>query len=329
MEADGGRVTPICLLRPRWHNRAVKDLTVNSGEATLAVRDFGGEGQSLVLLHGLGRTLADWSVIGPLLAQRHRTVAFDIRCHGESADGRWSWDAAVSDIDAVSHELGLNTRAVVGHSLGGMIAVMWGKVHPEATGVVNLDGHGKRVISQYVGIGPDEAEQRVAAAEARTKAALAALSGPLPPAMVDGLRAQQRALAARFGAPESMFVESTDRMLRAGADGQTFLRPSPTGIGASMLADAEQFDMFRLYREVLCPVLIVAGTEPDPGADPELMATYRQGLRIDLNRVARELPNLTVEFIDGGHGLLFEHPGELVEQISGFLNTRQPRIDVS
>ncbi len=300
----------------------MRDLTVESGGVELAVRDYGGNGTALVLLHGLGRTLVDWSVIGPLLADRHRVVAVDIRGHGESDDGPWSWDAAVSDVDSVSRELGMEPRAVVGHSLGGMIAVMWAKAHPEATGVVNLDGHGHRALNQYGGIEPHDAKRRVAAAEERTKAALSALSGPLPPAMVEGLRAQQRALAATFGAPESVFVESIKRALRIGPDGQAFLRPSPVGLGATILADAEACDMFVLYREVSCPILTVAGTDADPGADPELMAAYRQGLRIDLERVDRELPNVTVEFIKGGHGLLFEHPEELVNRVLGFLSAK-------
>jgi pimeloyl-ACP methyl ester carboxylesterase len=302
---------------------------VNSGDVQLAVRDFGGDADPLVLLHGLGRTVADWSVIGPLLTEQFRVIAVDIRGHGESADGQWSWDAAVSDIDAVSHELGLDTRAVVGHSLGGMIAVMWGKIHTEATGVVNLDGHGRRALSQYAGIEAHEAERRIAAAEARTKTALGALSGPLSQAMDDELLAQQRVLAAKFSAPESMFVESTNRMLRIGADGQAFLRPSPTGIGAAMLADAEAFDMLALYREVTCPILIVTGTEPDPGADPELIAAYRRGLRLDLERLDRETPNVTVEFVEGGHGLLFEHPGELVNRILAFLRRNSTHVDVT
>ena len=306
----------------------MRDLKVTSGGVELAVRDFEGTGKPIVLLHGLGRTLVDWSVVGPMFAEDRRTVAFDIRGHGESGDGQWSWAAAVSDIDAVAQELGLETDAVVGHSLGGMLAVMWGRVHPEATGVVNLDGHGHRALAQYAGIEPQEAERRVAAAEERTKAALSALSGPLPPAMVEGLLTQQRALAAKFIAPESMFVESVKRMLRTGENGQSFLRPSPAGIGSTMLADAEAFDMFDLYRQVHCPILVVAGTDPDPGADPELMAAYRQGLRVDLERAARESRNLTVEFLTGGHGLLFERPNELVKRIIRFLNARQQHADV-
>src|SRR5215472_9794702 len=274
----------------------MRDLTVVSEDVPLAVRDFGGGGQPVVLLHGLGRTLVDWSVFGPVLSSRHRTVAFDLRGHGESGNGAWSWAAALADIEAIAR-----------------------KLHPGTPAVVNLDGHGRRTLNQYVGIGPEDARRRIAAADERVKASIGRLSGPLPPPLVDGLLAQQRTLAAQFGAPEEMFVESINRALRR-EHGVAYLRPAPTGLGREILADAEAFDMFALYSEVRCPVLVVAGTEPEPGADQELMAAYRAGLRRDLERLAVGYPNVTVEFIKGGHGLLFEHPEDLANRIEAFLN---------
>jgi len=58
------------------------DLTVKSAGVPLALRDFGGTGKAVVLLHGLGRTLVDWSVMAPLVRRHFRTVAFDLRGHG-------------------------------------------------------------------------------------------------------------------------------------------------------------------------------------------------------------------------------------------------------
>jgi hypothetical protein len=121
-----------------------------------------------------------------------------------------------------------------------MLAVMWGKSH-SGTSVVNIDGHGRRTLSQYEGINEDDARRRIAQAEDRVKASLAALSGPLPPAVIDGLLAQQRALASRFGAPEDLLVQSIERTLRWDDKGE-FLRPSLVGLGAEMLASAESFD---------------------------------------------------------------------------------------
>jgi pimeloyl-ACP methyl ester carboxylesterase len=115
-----------------------------------------------------------------------------------------------------------------------------------------------------------------------------------------------------------MFVQSIERTLdrRYGA---AFLRPSPVGLGAEILTAAASFDMFSLYNEVPGPVLLVAGTAPDPGADRALMAAYRQGLRRDLEQVASTLPNVIVEFVPGGHGLLLEHPEDLANWIVSFL----------
>jgi pimeloyl-ACP methyl ester carboxylesterase len=302
-------------LNPDFH-----DLTVRSAGVDLAVRDFGGTGRATVLLHGLGRTLVDWSVIGPLLSPHMRTVAFDIRGHGQSGDGPWSWDQALDDVEAVAGQMNLGVPAVVGHSLGGMLAVMWANAHPGVR-AVNIDGHGHRTLAQYAGISEDDSRRRVAEAEQRVRASLGALSGPLPASLVEGLLAQQRSLAAKFGAPEEMFVQSIERTLHR-QDGTVFLRPSPTGLGADILAGAERFDMFKLYAEVEGRVLVIAGTEPDPGADPGLMAAYRDGLRRDLDSVASKHANVTVEFRDGGHGLLFQDPEGVASRVVGFL--KQP-----
>jgi pimeloyl-ACP methyl ester carboxylesterase len=294
-----------------------RDLSVESAGVTLAVRDFGGTGDPVVLVHGLGRTLIDWSVVAPLLRPHVRPVALDLRGHGKSDDGPWTWELALADLEAVADELNLGTPAVVGHSSGGMLAAMWAAKHAGAS-AVNLDGHGQRPLSQYDGISEDDARRRVAAAEERVKAALAALGGPLPPALVDGLLAQQRAMASQFHAPEEMFIAAMERMLDQ-RDGAAFLRPSPVGLGAEILTAAESFDMFALYPAIKSRLLIIAGTDPDPGADPELMAAYRRGLKRDLQRVSSECPNVTVAFLPGGHGLLFEHPDDLAGRIAEFL----------
>jgi len=65
----------------------------------------------------------------------------------------------------VAAQLELGQPVVAGHSLGGMLAVMWAKSHP-AISVVNLDGHGRRTLAQYAGIAEEDARRRVTEAEA-------------------------------------------------------------------------------------------------------------------------------------------------------------------
>lgn len=113
------------------------DTTVTDHDIPLAVRDSGGAGDPVLLLHGLGGTLEAWDALG---LEGHRTVAMDLRGHGRSGDGPWDWEAALDDLEAVVRCLGLGNPAVAGHSLGGMLAVQWALRHPECPAVVNLDG---------------------------------------------------------------------------------------------------------------------------------------------------------------------------------------------
>ncbi len=115
------------------------DTVARSTRLPIAVRDFGGSGLPIVLIHGLGRSLADWIHFAPLLTARHRVIAVDVRGHGASGDGPWSWEAATDDMAAVVEYLGLSAPAVAGHSLGALIAAVWAERHPECPGAINGD----------------------------------------------------------------------------------------------------------------------------------------------------------------------------------------------
>ncbi|MCP3799299.1 alpha/beta hydrolase [Allokutzneria sp. A3M-2-11 16] len=121
------------------------------GPVPIAARDFGGGGSPVVLLHGLGGSKENWSAFAPMIATRHRVVAPDLRGHGDSGDAPWDWEGVIGDITRVVSHFALKTPAVVGTSLGGGLAVLWGESHPRCPGVVNIDG-GHRHIgdpSQY------------------------------------------------------------------------------------------------------------------------------------------------------------------------------------
>ena len=49
------------------------------------------------------------------------------------------------------------------------------------------------------------------------------------------------------------------------------------------------------------------------------MAAYRHGLRRDLEQAVYRHPNLKVQFVPGGHGLLFEDPEDLANRIVAFV----------
>ena len=131
----------------------MRQTTVGSGDVGLHVVDSGGDGQAVVLLHGGGRDVHDWDDVVPLLTGLgYRTVAVDLRGHGRTPRAPWTWDLALADVAAVVSALALDRPAVVGHSLGGMVAALWATGHRECPLAANLDGHGNPTrADQYAG----------------------------------------------------------------------------------------------------------------------------------------------------------------------------------
>jgi pimeloyl-ACP methyl ester carboxylesterase len=163
---------------------SIHESVVSAGGVGIAVRDHGGDGRAVVLLHGGGRSMDDWAPVTPLLTDAGlRVVAADLRGHGKSGPALWSWSGAVGDLAAVVADRGLDAPAVVGHSLGGMVAAVWATEHPECPLAVNLDGH-PNPTGPFEGVDPDAARQTMRAfldrsLEQRDDPALTRLSAEL------------------------------------------------------------------------------------------------------------------------------------------------------
>ncbi|HZO32517.1 MAG TPA: alpha/beta hydrolase [Chloroflexota bacterium] len=103
------------------------------GGLTLTVRALPSDGPSLVLLHGLGVSGQVWQGIGRLMGSFARLVAPDLRGHGDSdkpSAGYLPRDY-VGDIAAlVAHEPS-RPLAVIGHSLGAVVAALLAAERPE------------------------------------------------------------------------------------------------------------------------------------------------------------------------------------------------------
>src|SRR4051794_3423267 len=92
-----------------------------------------GEGPLLVLLHGIASTADTWSPVVAGLAARHTVIAPDLLGHGHSAKprGDYSLGAYASGVRDLVAALGYERATVVGHSLGGGIAMQFAYQFPE------------------------------------------------------------------------------------------------------------------------------------------------------------------------------------------------------
>jgi pimeloyl-ACP methyl ester carboxylesterase len=105
---------------------------------------------TIVLLHGLGDAAIAWLGVAPMLAERHRVLAVDLRGHGDSAwsDERdYSMDAYTADIEALFDRLDLGTVSLVGHSLGAAIALRYTVRHPQKVAALVMVDHGPDVAN--------------------------------------------------------------------------------------------------------------------------------------------------------------------------------------
>lgn len=114
----------------------------------LAYRDAG-SGEVLLLIHGMAGSSESWGPIFFRLAKNYRVVAPDLLGHGLSAKPRtdYSLGAFAAGLRDLLDELGISTATVVGHSLGGGVAMQFIYQHPEYCQRLILISSG--------GLGPD------------------------------------------------------------------------------------------------------------------------------------------------------------------------------
>ncbi|MDB6128706.1 MAG: alpha/beta hydrolase fold [Verrucomicrobia bacterium] len=95
-------------------------------------RDLGGTGHPpLVILHGMLGSSRNWQTVGRELASTFHVTALDLRNHGSSPHApEMSYDAMVGDVLEWLDAQGLSRATLLGHSMGGKVAMLLACRHP-------------------------------------------------------------------------------------------------------------------------------------------------------------------------------------------------------
>jgi pimeloyl-ACP methyl ester carboxylesterase len=90
-----------------------------------------GQGQPLVILHGLFGFSDNWQTHAKRLSEYYRVILVDLRNHGHSPwSDDFSYALMAEDVETLFRSLGLSKVILLGHSMGGKVAVNFAQRFP-------------------------------------------------------------------------------------------------------------------------------------------------------------------------------------------------------
>jgi pimeloyl-ACP methyl ester carboxylesterase len=262
----------------------------------------GGQGPAVFLIHGIGGDWHTWEPVLDGLARQHQVVAVDLPGHGSSSKsaGDYSLGALANALRDLGGALGIERATVVGHSLGGGVAMQFSYQFPERCERLVLVSSG--------GLGPDVGLILRAAALPGSDLFLS-LTAPPFRSLVNLAASVGRGLRLRPAADAEFYARTyaalSDRDTRA-----AFLGTLRGVVGTrGQLVDARD----RLYLAEHMPALIVWG-------ERDAMLPVAHG------REAHEaMPGSRLEiFDDAGHLPQLDDPERFVATLQDFVATTEP-----
>lgn len=96
----------------------------------LNYKEFG-EGQPLIILHGLMGMLDNWQAPAKMLWDDYRVIIVDLRNHGHSPQSdEHNYDAMVADVVELMDDFQLDKAHLLGHSMGGKVVMTMAQKFP-------------------------------------------------------------------------------------------------------------------------------------------------------------------------------------------------------
>jgi pimeloyl-ACP methyl ester carboxylesterase len=272
----------------------VQDKFVELGGLRFHFRAWGSRSTpTLVILHGATSHARSNDGLARAMADRCRVLAYDQRGHGETDWAKnYAIDSMLGDLAAFIRQLGLGRVALVGYSMGGVVAYLYAAQHPE-----QVD---RLVIGD---IGPNLATS-AAAAQAQAGFGMAAQA-----VFDEPETAVQIARALDPLAAEADLREHTLYNLVQRDDGHWAWRFDGAGLARDLFShgpsEAEQWNSLSQLR---CPTLLLRG------AQSEMLSLD------EAERMAKTIQNCRfVEIPSSGHPIPLDNPAGLLAAVEPFL----------
>jgi 3-oxoadipate enol-lactonase len=242
-----------------------------------ALVDIIGQGEPLIMLHGLGGTMNVWEVQAVSLAQHFQVIRYDMRGSGRTpADGEISLAQWVHDLHTVFEEFELKTASLVGHSLGALVALHFAGMHPQSV---------KKIAVAGANLGPN-AERRAATLVRAEKIRHSGIAALVDATLANGLSpatSSMRPLAVAL-AREMILAQSNEGYARS----------------SEGMANAAPADLTRIR----VPLLAMAGADDHispPAISEKLVASVADSTLVILascgHWIPIEQPDLTTQHL--------------------------------
>lgn len=246
---------------------------------------------AVVLVHGLGKPAArDWAKVIPALAALYSVYAVDLPGFGYSDKGNhlYSPDNFARVIEAVMAGRAQRPFALVGHSLGGTVALAYAAAYPQRVSrLILVDSAGvlhRSVYAEHLG--------RVAAQRAM------GVDSPWFESVVRAIQSR----AENWPVRGELALERADVRQRV-------LRGDPSAISAFAMVER---DFSRALRAIRAPTLVVWGAD-------DTIAPLRTG-----QAIAAAIPGARLTVIEGaGHAPMVQFPGRVNPILLDELDGRQ------
>jgi pimeloyl-ACP methyl ester carboxylesterase len=263
-------------------------MQVLSGDgARIAARVDGSADAAVVLLHGFPLSREIWNAHVERLARTRRVVAVDLRGMGESSvtDGPYLMETLAGDVAAVLDAIGAQRAAVVGHSLGGYVALAFARMYSERL---------ERLALVCSRLAPDSRQQARARLELADRAERDSSVEPVVAAYVP------RLLSERTTRERPGILAAVEAIAR---------RNDARGLAAMLRGMAVRDGAGDIAPDLTMPVLVTCG-----GADELAPVETARG-------DAAKFPSASVAVMEGsGHLPMLEEPEAFGERLEAFLS---------